>query len=283
LPGSYHVIPHFSLIPVEMSQLCDRIFYLSLQARKLNAEIAPGKTVNYHCLWEAIYHAAGETPPPNAKETIDCRPIKTWLNLQDARQLEIIYRRCGCNIDFEFPPVTSDGQLDAASSKEGGALSQNVEFQQARQLHKNGKFADAALLYQEILAEDPAEPNALHFFGVLHAQRGDYETAADLIGRSIAVNPYNAIAYYNHGKALRDANRHEDALSSYDRAIALLPSNVDAWSNRGIILQELGRSREAVESFDRALALSPSHGPSLHNRANALRALSRNDEAIGQL
>ena len=281
LPGSYHVIPHFSLVPVEMSQFGDRIFYLSLQARKLNAEIAPGKTVNYHCLWEAIYHAIGETPPPDAKKSIACRPIKDWLNLQDARQLEIIYRRCGCNIDFEIPPVTQDGHV-TLSLKERGAGSQNVKFQQARQLHQNGKVEDAALLYQEILAEDPAEPDALHFFGVLHAQRGDYETAADLIGRSIAVNPYNAIAHYNHGKALRDANRHEDALTSYDRAIALMPSNVDAWSNRGIILQELGRSSEAVESFDRALALSPSHGPSLHNRANALRDLSRNDEVIGQ-
>ena len=284
LPGSYHIIPHFSLIPIEMSQVCDRIFYLALQASKLNAEIAREKTVNYHCLWETFYHAVGETPPPNAKGSIDLRPIKAWLNLQDARQVEIFYRRCGCNFDFEIPHETSDGhQVEIALTlKKGGAGSQNVKFQQARQLQQNGKFEDAALLYQEILAGDPVEPNALHFFGVLHAQRGAYETAADLIGRSLAVYPFNAIAHYNHGKALRDANRREAALSSYDRAIALMPSNVDAWSNRGIILQELGRSSEAVECFDRALALSPSHAPSLHNRAHALRDLRRNDEALGQ-
>jgi predicted O-linked N-acetylglucosamine transferase (SPINDLY family) len=153
-------------------------------------------------------------------------------------------------------------------------------LQQARVLQRAGKWDEAADVFRRILASDPGHADALHAFGVLHAQRGDHETAIALIGRAIALAPENAIAHYNHGKAQRDAGRHDEALTSYDRAVALMPKNVDAWSNRGTILQELGRPREAIESFDRALAIHPSHIPSLHNRANALNDLKLRQEAI---
>lgn len=153
-------------------------------------------------------------------------------------------------------------------------------LQHARALQRAGKWNEAADVYRRILAVDPRNADALHSFGVLHAQRSDYETAVALIGRAVAVAPDNATAHYNHGKALRDAGRGEDALASYDRALALMPGNVDAWANRGTILQELGRPREAVESFDRALAIDPSHIPSLHNRANAINDLGLRQQAI---
>ncbi len=153
-------------------------------------------------------------------------------------------------------------------------------LQQARHLQRAGKWDEAAELFRRILAADSKHADALHAFGVLHAQRADYETAIALIGRAIALAPENAIAHYNHGKALRDAGRSEDALKSYDRTVALMPGNVDAWSNRGTILEELGRPREAIESFDRALAINTSHIPSLHNRANALNDLKLRQEAI---
>jgi predicted O-linked N-acetylglucosamine transferase (SPINDLY family) len=153
-------------------------------------------------------------------------------------------------------------------------------LQQARRLQKEGKWDEASGLFRQILAANPESPDALHLFGVLHAQRGDYETAVELIGRSVALAPENAIAHYNHGKALRDAARCEEALTSYGRAVALMPANVEAWSSRGTILQELGRPREAIESFDRALAINPSHVPSLHNRANALNDMKRRQEAM---
>jgi Flp pilus assembly protein TadD len=258
LPGSYHVIPHFSLTPNVLAPICDRVFLWALKARKLSCQVVQGKTVNYHCLWPDDYRRAGEIPPPEATRRIDYRSMREWLNAQTPRQLEIIASRCGSTAVFDHV----------------------VKFQQARQLHRTGKSEQAEALYQAILDADPDNPGALHFLGLLHAQRGDYERAVDLIGSAIALAPNYAMAHYNHGKALRDANRREEALASYDRAVALMPANLEAWSNRGAILQELGRLDEAIQSFDRALAINPSHVPSRHNRAKALRDLSRNNEAM---
>lgn len=73
-------------------------------------------------------------------------------------------------------------------------------LQHARLLQRAGKWDEAADLFRRILATYPDSSDALHLFGVLHAQRGDYRTAVDLIGRAIALAPENAVAHYNHGR-----------------------------------------------------------------------------------
>ena len=282
LPGSYHIIPYFVLIPKALAQLCDRIFYRALQAAKLKAEIVTQKTVNYHCLWELIYRGLGESPPPNAKGGIERGPIIEWLRSLSPRELEILHRRCGSTITWDgHSPVL--GLYDAPAGKPVKAAQADafgVKLQHARQLHRESKFDEAAALYKEILSDRPDDADALHFFGVLHAQRGTYTEAIEFIGRSLAVAPANGVAHYNMGKVLRDADRPKEALASFERATELLPDSVDAWSNRATLLQELERPLEAIASFERALTINPSHVPSLNNRASALRDLQRHEEAL---
>jgi glycosyltransferase involved in cell wall biosynthesis len=98
LPGSYHVIPHFSLIPLEMASIGDRIFTLALKDRKLNSETVQRRTVNYLNLWAVSYETLGEDPPPNAKRTNDIGTLKNWLDAQTPREREIVDRRCGIQV-----------------------------------------------------------------------------------------------------------------------------------------------------------------------------------------
>ena len=100
LPGSYHVIPHFALMPNELSPICDRVFYAALKAKKLNAEVVTEKTVNYHCMWRHVYVVAGETPPPNAKGGIDYKRIKRWFDALDERDHVLVTRRTACRINI---------------------------------------------------------------------------------------------------------------------------------------------------------------------------------------
>jgi predicted O-linked N-acetylglucosamine transferase (SPINDLY family) len=155
-----------------------------------------------------------------------------------------------------------------------------TDVRRAFQLHQEGRLEEADRLYREALAHDPSDANALHLFGVLQAQRADFEAAAELIDRSIALEPKNPMAFYNRGNALRELKRLDEALASFDQAVAMMPLHVEAWTNRGTVLQELGRSAEALASFDRALALAPLHATALFNRANALRHLKRQEEAL---
>jgi predicted O-linked N-acetylglucosamine transferase (SPINDLY family) len=147
-------------------------------------------------------------------------------------------------------------------------------------LHQNGHFDAAERLYRRVLAADPRNVDALHLLGVLHAQRSQYFEAAELIGRAIALHPYNPAAFYNHANVLQKLKRRDEALLNYDKALALKATDAETWCNRGAVLQELGRATEAIASFDRALALKPSHVTALFNRANALRSLRRPEDAL---
>jgi hypothetical protein len=124
LPGSYHVIAHFALMPIELSPICDRVFYAAIKAKKLNAEVVTEKTVNSHCLWSYIYRVAGEIPPPDAKDGIDYNGMKRWLDAQDERGQLVLARRTGCRISIPEDAVgpkmlTDQGPLQRAVRRPG--------------------------------------------------------------------------------------------------------------------------------------------------------------------
>ncbi len=63
------------------------------------------------------------------------------------------------------------------------------EIKQALQHHHAGRLQEAESLYRQILSTTPNHADALHMLGVLSAQTGKHETAAELIERAIQINP----------------------------------------------------------------------------------------------
>ncbi len=189
-----------------------------------------------------------------------------------------------------------------------------MKFQAALALHKQGRLAEAAKIYEDILAADKAHVAALHCLGGVAYQMGHLEKAVTLIASAVRINPRIAAAdawrgaalnqldryaealkvsdetirlkpdfaeaHCNRGNAFYGLGRFADALASYDKAITLKPGFAEAWSNRGNALQKLGRADDALASSDRAIALKPGYAPGHHSRANALYDLKRWDEAL---
>ena len=153
-------------------------------------------------------------------------------------------------------------------------------LQRAAAHHRRGELNEAAALYGEVLAREPANFDALHLYGVLMHQRGKPVEALRLIGRALQANTNAPAAYSNHGLVLAVLERHAEALDAYDRAIAIKPDYAEALNNRGNALRGLKRSAEAVESFDRALRLRPDYPEAHNNRGNALMDLDRAGEAL---
>ena len=54
-------------------------------------------------------------------------------------------------------------------------------LQQAVEAHQQGQLDIAAPLYRRFLAENISHPTALQLLGLLHSQRGEYETAIQLM------------------------------------------------------------------------------------------------------
>jgi predicted TPR repeat methyltransferase len=153
-------------------------------------------------------------------------------------------------------------------------------LQQALALHQQGDLPRARTLYEQVLAAEPRNFDALHLSGVLARQGGDTQKALDLIGKAIAVDPTRAIAHCNLGVALQDSRRFSDALDSFDLALALQPRYTLALSNRGNALRNLGRLDEALASYNEALDVQPDYAEALCNRGAALQELGRHEEAL---
>jgi tetratricopeptide (TPR) repeat protein len=189
-----------------------------------------------------------------------------------------------------------------------------ANFQTAMMFHRQGRLAEAATIYENILATDKGHVGALHCLGGIAYQTGNLERAVALIAEAARINPAIAAAdayrgaalnqlgrhdeallvcdetirlkpdfveaHYNRGNACFGLGRFAEALTSYEKAIALRPAFAEAWSNRANALQKLGRAGEALASSDRAIGLRPNYAPSHHNRGNALYDLKRWDEAL---
>ena len=66
-------------------------------------------------------------------------------------------------------------------------------------LHRDGRLAEAEVVYREILEVQPDHPIALHYAGVLAHQVGRSEDAVALIEKSLTLIPDRADWYSNLG------------------------------------------------------------------------------------
>jgi tetratricopeptide (TPR) repeat protein len=102
------------------------------------------------------------------------------------------------------------------------------EREQADRSFRAGRFEEAAVVYQRLVEQHPADP-ALR---------------ASLAG------------------ALGAGSRYEDALKQLEVAIRLAPLDPTSRHNRGAVFERLGRPKEAIEQYRAAVRYSPGYEPS---------------------
>lgn len=162
----------------------------------------------------------------------------------------------------------------------GATLSTRAALELALGLQRAGRLADAAAIYEGVLAIDAGDFNALHMLGVVRYRQKDFARAEALLRRALERDPANGGAHSNLGNVLRDSGRPEAALAAYARALRELPDTAaGVLSNRGIALMQLERHAEAEADFARARALDPGNVDA--HLSEALSRLSRGDYAGG--
>src|ERR1700760_3668895 len=118
----------------------------------------------------------------------------------------------------------------------------DAKFKTAFGLHQQGRLADAARIYEEILGADRQHFAALHCLGAIAYQSGDLEKSVTLISDAVRINPRIAASDPYRGAALNQLNRHAEALAASDESLRLKPDFPEAHYNRGNALYGLGRA-----------------------------------------
>jgi predicted O-linked N-acetylglucosamine transferase (SPINDLY family) len=179
-------------------------------------------------------------------------------------------------------PNTLSNTANIDMKKQKQAQTQNLAglLQQAVALHQQGQLAEAKVLYEQVLVQQPRNFDALHLSGVLAGHSQDFALAVRRFGQATDVNPQHADTHDKLGDALQELSRWDEARSSYERAIALHPDHAQAHMHLGNVLQELKRWDEALTHYDRAIAVAPNVAATHHNRGLVLQELQRWDEAL---
>jgi Tfp pilus assembly protein PilF len=118
-------------------------------------------------------------------------------------------------------------------------------------------LAQAELIFQEVLAVDPAHFVALHQMGTIKNGQGDFEGACRWLEDAIRVNPRSALAHLNLGISLCNLQQFEKALAHFGVSLVIKAGNPDALVNRALANHQLGRSAKAEADLRKALALRP--------------------------
>jgi Tfp pilus assembly protein PilF len=153
-----------------------------------------------------------------------------------------------------------------------------AELRRAVELHRSGRWAEAADQYERVLRLQPGNPHALLGCGTARLQMGHHESGLALLDRLLAIAPNDPVALSNRGNALRALGRPAEALRSYDLAVAARPDYANAYFNRGLLLQELQRPDEALRDYDRAIALDADFADALYNKAVLLLSTGNYEE-----
>lgn len=148
-------------------------------------------------------------------------------------------------------------------------------LQKAQNHHRAGRFDEAEQGYRSVLRLRPRDPDALHFFGMLHFHKGDRTQGIDLVRRSLEALNTNPHAWNNLGNMLLATNQPEAAAEAFEKATQHGGQMPQTWYNRAICLRRLRRYSEAIDCFAKTIELDPHCTPVFERLGMMLYGLGR--------
>lgn len=132
----------------------------------------------------------------------------------------------------------------------------------ALQAHQAGDLDIAEQLYEKVLELRAAQPDALHFLGVLYHQRGRSNEGAELIRTALKITPKHPDAHNNLGNVHKESGNLAEAEACYRRALECDPAHYQALNNLAVVLEAQERPEEAFEAYAGLLEQAPrfAHG-----------------------
>ncbi len=177
----------------------------------------------------------------------------------------------------------AQGSAGLDSAGPGGPDVAAELFGQAVRHHQGGQAKQAEALYRQVLAIAPRHADALHLLGLLAFEARQHDSARDLIGRAIRIEPTRAPFHSNLGHALGALQRHDAAVAAYADAIRLRPDYLAAHLGLGNALRSAGEPGRAVAAYQAAIRMEPGFADAHANLGVALKELGRFDDAVAAL
>jgi Flp pilus assembly protein TadD len=129
------------------------------------------------------------------------------------------------------------------------------------------KYQTAEKQYQDILAKDSNNFNALCNLGVVYVRSGKLGPAESVLKKAVTMAPDNEFVLTTLGIIHYRQSKFDDALVELTRAIEINPKSATAHNYLGITASQKGRQQEAEKEILQALATNPDDGDAHFNLA----------------
>ena len=151
---------------------------------------------------------------------------------------------------------------------------------QAVALHQAGKLPKAEQLYQQVLADNPRNSDALHLLGVIAYQVGKHEISVNLITNAIEIDSQQVEAYNNLGIVFKEQGKLEESVQAHHKAIEIQPDHAEAHYNLGDTYQKQGKLEESIQAYYKAIEIQPNYTEAYNNLGIALKEQGELELAI---
>ncbi|GKQ53726.1 tetratricopeptide repeat protein [Bradyrhizobium sp. Ce-3] len=174
----------------------------------------------------------------------------------------------GCSFDLGSWGSSDDKPKPAATADKPAAdtiTTQDVNSAKdhttrAQVLARSGKLDEAMVEFQQALAADPYNIQALYGRALIYQGRGQHQQAIDDFTAASGLSPQKAEPLIGRATSYLALDNAKQAASDLDEAVQADPNNVAAWNARGQTYERLGDKAKAAASYNRVLALRPNDG-----------------------
>ncbi len=163
--------------------------------------------------------------------------------------------------------------LDQSTSHLGESSDVIALLEASQKAYQEGELGQALDGFNEVLANEPDNPEALVGRGVIRATSNNLDGALEDLDRAIESRQDYTIAWINRGLIHYANQALEQAIADFSSALEVDGTLVEAWLNRSSARAQQGLLEEALEDVNQAVKLAPGMARARVDRAVIHRAM----------
>ncbi|MDP3937132.1 MAG: tetratricopeptide repeat protein [Deltaproteobacteria bacterium] len=148
---------------------------------------------------------------------------------------------------------------------------------------QTGNDQGAVTAFEEVLATDPRDSDALSYLAGLYLAGGRADDAEGAYKRLARLEPASSVPLTNLGGLYLNLGRFDEASTTLQEALRLDPSDSLAINNLAGVYYKTGRVDDAVRELNRAIEINPEDLNSHNNLAGIYYRQERFEKAIEEL
>jgi tetratricopeptide (TPR) repeat protein len=144
------------------------------------------------------------------------------------------------------------------------------KLEKAIALQSNNQLDMAENIYEQILATNEKDFNALYLLGTIKAQKNKNDQAIFLIKKSLDINQNNFIAYSNLGLIYYNVNKLEEAIVAFNNSILLNSKYSESYNGLGSVYLKKKEYHLALKNYKKSIRINKKN---LSARLNIVKLL----------